>query len=49
MTNLQQLKEEANITTRQGNFHCKQCDRVVCPDMNYCPECGDSLDWDKVL
>jgi len=37
------------ITTSNGNWHCGECNMVVNTNMNYCPECDKSLEWQQVF
>jgi len=32
-------------TIRQGVYHCRQCDKPIRADDNYCSECGEEIDW----
>ena len=31
----------------QANYHCPSCGYMVFSDDNYCPHCGQKLDWGK--
>lgn len=29
-----------------GNHHCPTCDSIINKQYNYCPECGQKLNWE---